>query len=150
MARPSLPAAIAPFRGCPAGCLRVACETLLSPSAQKKRWTMALARLWLWTIPPRSALCTTLFLLQAIATYIDSLFGRSKNEIFFDMNCLACFSFTLLCWSMLMEKISPEPLHSGTLNANDFLGSQDPIWPFPLPQYSLDMGQWVPYLGLAA
>ena len=37
MARPSLPAAIAPFRGCPAGCLRVACETLLSPSAQKGR-----------------------------------------------------------------------------------------------------------------
>lgn len=37
MARPSLPAAMAPFRGCPAGCLRVACETLLSPSAQKGR-----------------------------------------------------------------------------------------------------------------
>ncbi len=37
MARPSLPAAIAPFRGCPAGCLRVACETLLSASAQKGR-----------------------------------------------------------------------------------------------------------------
>lgn len=36
MARPSLPAAIAPFRGCPAGCLRVACETL-SPSAEKGR-----------------------------------------------------------------------------------------------------------------
>lgn len=35
MARPSLLAAIAPFRGSPAGCLRVACETLLSPSAQK-------------------------------------------------------------------------------------------------------------------
>lgn len=47
MTRPSLPAAITPFRGRPAGSLQVACETLLCPVLKRERWTMGLTRHWL-------------------------------------------------------------------------------------------------------
>lgn len=107
MARPSLPAAIAPFRGCPAGCLRVACETLLSPSAQKGKMNngprQALA---LNNSPLRFALRITFPLPQSIPTCIDFIFGKSKLEIVLNMNCLShvCFSFMLLVHASGQDK----------------------------------------------
>lgn len=103
---------------------------------KKERWTMALARHRLWTIPLRFALRTTLSLLQAIATCMDFLFGRSKIEIFFDMNCLTCFSFTLLYWSMLVEKQALNRCIVGRWTPMISWVLRTPSDPLPLPQYS--------------
>lgn len=77
----------------------MACETLLSPSAQKgkmnngPRYALALNN------PPlRFALRITFSSLQSIPTCIVFLYGKSKLEIVFDMNRLlhVCCSFSLL------------------------------------------------------
>lgn len=119
MPRPSLPAAIAPFRGCPAGCLRVACETLLSPSAQKGRMNngprQALA---LNNSSLRLTLCITYSvsksnhkLFPQIPTFFHSIQNR-PSAIFFNINCFlssASFNFSFLSYLRNLCSIAPLP-----------------------------------------
>lgn len=112
MARPSLPAAIAPFRGCPAGCLRVACETLLSPSAQKGRMNNG----------PRQALALnnpslrfTLCLTFSVSKSNHKLFPQNSHSFIHPTSSIGPFlrrkpfllihSISLLC---LTTKSSPD------------------------------------------
>lgn len=78
MARPSLPAAIAPFRGYPAGCLRVACETLLSPSAQKGRLNNGPRQALALNNP---SLCIALCLTFSVSKSNHKLFPQKPHSV---------------------------------------------------------------------
>lgn len=78
MARPSLPAAIAPFRGYPAGCLRVACETLLSPSAQKGRLNNGPRQALALNNP---SLCFALCLTFSVSKSNHKLFPQNPHSV---------------------------------------------------------------------
>lgn len=97
MARPSLPAAIAPFQGCPAGCLRVACETLLSPSAQKGRMNNG----------PRQALALNNPFLCLTFSFRESnhmLFPQNPHSFIHQKRFLQLEPFSPHCFPRLSEQ----------------------------------------------
>lgn len=98
MARPSLPAAIAPFRGCPAGCLRVACETLLSPSAQKGRMNNGPRQALALNNP---SLCFTLCFTFSVSKSNHKLFPQSTHSFIHPIYCPSeagsCYLKVLAC-----------------------------------------------------
>lgn len=122
MARPSLPAAIAPFRGCPAGCLRVACETLLSPSTLKgrinngPRQAVALNNPFpCFHLPhfPSSRELTTSY---SCKTYILSPIQYFPSEtIFFTLFLILSFPFCMKICSRLSMGVCWPQLFSGFL-----------------------------------
>lgn len=109
MARPSLPAAIAPFRGCPAGCLRVACETLLSPSAQKGRMNNGPRQALALNNP---SLCFALCLTFSVSKSNHKLFPQNPHSFIHPISSVSSHYlqhklFSLICSSLLF----PTHLH---------------------------------------
>lgn len=155
MCRPSLPAAIAPFRGCPAGCLRVACETLLSPSAQKGRMNNGPRQALAPNNPSlRFTLCHTFSVSKSnhelfpqnphsFMPPISSVRSRSLQNCFHSSGwssyprifsrfpfCSLNLKMALLLWDKHIESRRREHVAPQIS-----LSSQDPVWPSPCPDH---------------
>lgn len=112
MARPSLPAAIAPFRGCPAGCLRVACETLLSPSAQKGRMNNGPRQALALNNP---SLCFTLCLTFSVSKSNHKLFPQNPHSSIHPISSVSSHFpqhklFSLIRSSLRLPSLLPQNL----------------------------------------